>query len=193
MVEGSTENARAIKGLLQNFELISGLALNFDKSCAYGVNVENECLAEMAAVLGCMVGGLPLNYLGLKVGGIIKGVDAWKETIEKMKKRLSRWRADSMSMGGRITIIKSVLSAIPVYNLSLMKLPKTVEKNLVSLFRNFLWGGKEGEYKMSWVSWDKLYRSVKDGGLGFKDLGAFNKALLGKWVWKFITEKIVSG
>lgn len=116
-------------------------------------------------------------------------MDAWKGTVDKVRGRLNRWTGDSLSMGGRLTIIKSVLSAIPLYNLSLMRLPKTVEGNLISLLRGFLWGSKEGEKKLAWVSWEVICKSWREGGLGVKDLGAFNKVLLGKWVWRFLTNK----
>lgn len=54
--------------------------------------------------------------------------------------------------GGRLTVIKSVLSAIPLYNLSFLRLPKSVEKCLTFLFCRFLWEGSEGERKLAWVS-----------------------------------------
>ena len=38
------------------------------------------------------------------------------------------------------------------------------------------------------MNWEKLSAPKIHGGMGFKDLSAFNLAMLGKHGWKFITE-----
>lgn len=45
---------------------------------------------------------------------------------------------------------------------------------------NFWWGSREGERKIHWVKWDNLSRCKGQGGLGFRDLDIFSKALLAK-------------
>lgn len=69
--------------------------------------------------------------------------------LEKVKGRLHRWEGSTIFMGGRITLIKTVLAAMPLNNLSVSKLPRAVEKQFISLFGRFLWGGKDGERKMA--------------------------------------------
>ena len=83
-------------------------------------------------------------------------------------------------MARRIFLIKSVLSSIPLFFMSLFKLPSVVADKLVRIQRNFLWGwGSDGK-KIAWDSWDKVCEPRDFGGLGIIDLRKFNLALLGK-------------
>lgn len=147
-VEGTVENAKAVKWILKNFEIISGLSVNFEKSCAYGINVENDLLEEIANELGCRVGSWPIPYLGVKIGGGVNGVEAWTSHVERVRGRLSRWEANLLSLGSRLTLVKSVLSSILVYNLSFLRLPKLVEKKIKSIQCQFLWGVKKGRKRL---------------------------------------------
>lgn len=189
VVEGSTGNAEAIKWILKNFELISGLKVNFEKSSVFGINLDSQKMDEVAGILGCKVGSLPLPYLGLKVGGRINGIEGWSEVVERFKGRLRGWNAQSLSMGGRVTIINSILTALPLFCMSFLPLPKKVANQLSSLQRNFLWGGNLEAKKMAWLQWKVICKSKRAGGLGVKNLLLFNKALLCKWIWRFLVER----
>ena len=43
--------------------------------------------------------------------------------------------------------------------------------------------------KIHLVSWDLVCYAKKKGGLGIHGLSIVNRALLGKWVWKFAEEE----
>lgn len=147
IVDGTKENALAIKRLLYNFELVSGLSVKFDKSWAFGVNLGKEEVMEMVQGLGCRVRCLPIPFLGLKVGGRMLGSDGWGDLLEKTRGKLRKWDVKSLSMWGRITIIQSILSAMPVYRLSFLHLPKKASGLIRSLHSYFLWGRSSGERK----------------------------------------------
>jgi hypothetical protein len=62
-------------------------------------------------------------------------------------------------------------------------------KKLVSIQRNFLWGGTNNKSKIAWVEWVDVCRSKEDGGLGVKNLRLMNIALLTKWRWRLLTSQ----
>ncbi|XP_071709115.1 uncharacterized protein [Rutidosis leptorrhynchoides] len=53
----------------------------------------------MCQIMGCSAGLLPFNYLGVPIGDNMSKHRAWKPVIEKFTKRLSDWKARSMSYG----------------------------------------------------------------------------------------------
>jgi hypothetical protein len=83
-------------------------------------------------------------------------------------------------------LLNSVLSAIPIFYLSFMKMPVKVWKVVVKIQREFLWGGLEKKRKINWVSWDTVTKAKINGGLGVKDLRIVNLSLLAKWRWRFL-------
>ena len=112
----------------------------------------------------------------------------WNPIIEKMEKRLSGWKRIYLSKGSRLTLLKSSLSSLPTYFLSLFTIPQAVAARIERIQRNFLWGVSEDVFKYPLVAWDKVCLPIESGGLGIRRIGLFNKALLGKWLWRFGNE-----
>ncbi|GJT71875.1 RNA-directed DNA polymerase, eukaryota [Tanacetum coccineum] len=95
------------------------------------------------------------KYLGVTVGGNTSLVKSWDETINKLKLRLSKWKLKTLSIGGRLTLLKSVLGSTPIYNMSLYKVPKAVLNSMEAIRRNLFNGTQDNERKISWIKWAK--------------------------------------
>nr|GEV47414.1 RNA-directed DNA polymerase, eukaryota [Tanacetum cinerariifolium] len=65
----------------------------------------------------------------------------------------------------RLTLLKSVLGASPLYDMSIYKVPKGVLKEMEAIRCNFFNGADPAEGKIIWVSWDKVLASKKNRGL----------------------------
>ena len=94
-----------------------------------------------------------------------------------------------LSKGGRITLIKSTLSSLPTYFMSLFPIPGSVALQIDKIQRDFLWGGMREGKKFHLVNWSQVCQPLKMGGLGIWNLRLFNQALLGKWLWRFGNEE----
>jgi hypothetical protein len=186
--EGTWDNLWTIKTILRSFELVSGLKINFVKSNLYGINIDPSLLAAGSVFLSCRSDSLPFKFLGVPVGANPRRRETWKPIVEKMEKRLSMWSSRHLSYGGRITLINSVLSSLPLYFFSFFKAPKCIIQNMVRIQRNFLWGGSIDIKKICWINWDQICLPKIKGGLGIKNLELFNLALLSKWKWRLISE-----
>ncbi|KAL5555778.1 hypothetical protein UlMin_038014 [Ulmus minor] len=88
--------------------------------------MEDEEVLVLAAVVGCGKDSWPMNYLGFPLGGNPNSIEFWNPVVEKVGKRLDGWKKAFLSKRGRLTLIQSVLSSIPIYFMSLFKLPKVV-------------------------------------------------------------------
>ena len=95
----------------------------------------------LVAVLGYKQGSLPMKYLGLPLGAKFKDMTIWNPILEKMERKLASLKKLYISKGGRVTLIKSALSNLPTYFLSLFPIPASVANQITRLQRNFLWSG----------------------------------------------------
>ena len=86
-------------------------------------------------------------------------------------------------------VIKSTLSSLPIYFMSLFIIPRKVSLRLEKIQRDFLWGGGASQSKPHLVNWCIVCMEKKDGGLGIRNLSRLNKAFLGKWCWRFASEQ----
>ena len=170
------------------FEAVSGLKVILGKPELVAVGAVHN-MDLLVAVLGCKQGSLPMKYLGLPLGAKFKDKSIWKPILEKMERKLAGWKKLYLSKGGRVTLIKSTLSNLPTYFLSLFPILASVANRIARLQRDFLWVGLGDEPKFHLVDCSTVCTPLSSGSLGIRNLRTFNIALLGKWLWRFGQER----
>jgi len=179
-------NPWALKTILRCFELASGRKVNFSNSFVMGVNVGGDFLCLVERFLYCRVGSVPFTYLGLPVGANPRLEKTWQPLLQLLANRLGSWGNKYVSLEGRVVLLNSVLNAILIFYMSVIKMPVVVWKKIVHLQREFLWGGVKQSRSIPWVSWSVVCQPKCEGGLGVRDLRQVNLALLAKWRLRYL-------
>ncbi|GKE92814.1 hypothetical protein Tco_1573909, partial [Tanacetum coccineum] len=96
-------------------------------------------------------------------------INSWDDVISKVSSRLSKWKLKLLSIGGRLTLLKSILTSIPLYHMSIFKVPIGVLNHLESIRRNFFYGVDGSDRKLAWIGWNMVLTSKNNGGLGALD------------------------
>ncbi|CAL5362434.1 unnamed protein product [Camellia sinensis] len=182
-------NCEVIMGVISEFCDISGHKVNYLKSKLFvSPNLSRNSASSLSSQCGIPLTQNLGKYLGSPMLHGRVNRTLFRDTMEKLKLRLSGWKARNLSLAGRTTLIQSVTSAIPSYNMQTMELPRRLCDDIDRLNRNFLWGETEHHKKVHLVSWDSVCRSKADGGLGIRKARDQNAALLTKLGWNMLRD-----
>jgi hypothetical protein len=164
-----------MRDLLMEFSLLSGLRCNLEKTTVMRIGRIDEEIDPRINDLGFTIvkKSTLLGFVISDEGNLIH--DKFKMVDKKVNGILNFWRPFFLSLGGKVTIIKSLVIPPINYHASILMpdqewLDKTAKK-----IENFVTKGFN-------IGTERLYQSKESGGIGLFNLRTFITGLQCAWV-----------
>ncbi|GJN09523.1 hypothetical protein PR202_ga27538 [Eleusine coracana subsp. coracana] len=138
------------------------------------LQIPNEALAE--------------KYLGLPPALGRSTKEAFEYMLTRIKGLVGAWSGKEASCAGREVLIKSQAQDVPTYPMSCFLIPLSTCNKMKSTISSYRWGSSADNKRMHWMRWELLSGPMMKGGMDFRDLPLFNKALLGKQGWRLMEQ-----
>ena len=90
----------------------------------------------------------------------------------------------ALSFLAYLTLVKSVLQAMPAYVFLVLYVPKSILNKIWAIQRNVLWGRSEVKYRWALVDWETKCKPKHNGGLGLRDPKVANRVMSAKIWWR---------
>lgn len=150
--------------------------------------MQEEACIRANMILACRQSQFPTIYLGMPL--IIRKPtrDLFMPLIKRFESKLEDWKSKLISRGGRLQLVNSVISSIPIYFMACFQLPKWVINRLDRIRRSFLWGkNEENKTGISLLNWGMVCLPKEWGGMRASNLRFRNISLLLRWCWRLYT------
>ena len=183
--QANVRPVRELKRCLADYEAASGQLINLAKSNFYIAENHEERAEIIQREGGFSRGTFPFLYLGVPIYRGAKRTDMFLFVREKIAKRIIGWAHRHLSFGGRLTLIKSTLEAIPIHLFQAIEPTNGALKQLDQMLARFFWGSTNEMRRTHWISWEQICLPTAEGGLGIRKFKEVLRAFSIKLWWKF--------
>ncbi|XP_073051681.1 uncharacterized protein [Primulina eburnea] len=129
-------------------------------------------------------GSFTFRYLGIPLAAARLRESDYSVLVNANSKKITAWPRHTLSYAGKLELILSMVQGMKCYWLSVLPITCGVIGKINSVCRRFMWTSKNPP-----IAWSKICSPIEDGGLGIRDLRAWNKALLTKILWNIHIKK----
>lgn len=175
--DGKSSSLQTIADSLDDFQKVSGLSMNKDKTVIFYAGLD-QTEAEIINNLGFQSGTLPICYLGLPLKHTKLKKTEYSPLTDSIAARFNHWATKSLSFAGRLQLINLVIFSLINFQSSAFALPKGCLKAIEQLCNRFLWAGDMSKHAAAKVSWSACCLPKDEGGLGLRNLAAWNKNIV---------------
>lgn len=154
MGKATLSEAQQIITILEEFASVSGLQVKPQKSTVwFSSHCDETCKQLLISVFGARATENNEKYLGIVVSQSNRQQDITHELLmDKLYKKLAGWKIGMLSFAGRVALLKSVLTSIPVYYMTVAALPTRTVTEIDRLLRKFVWGKLNEDRYISFIA-----------------------------------------
>lgn len=178
--KADVKNCRAIRDALDTFCDLFSQKVSAEKSWVFfSPNLAQHHIEELYNILNFRSTPSLGKYLGfpIKYKSLPQDFGA---VVERIQNRLAGWKMHLLSFAVILVLTHATLSTIPNYSMQCAALPSNITQSVDRLCCNFIWGTTDNKRKLHLVSWKKITKLKKEGGLGLQSTKERNSALLAK-------------
>lgn len=169
VAEASSSSAQKISDILNNFRTSSGQTVNKGKSCIlFSQNIPSGVVNSISTQLGITATSDLGRYLGMPIISRRKGKADFTFLLDKIRSKLSRWKASTLSQAGRISLAQSCVMSVPCYVMQISKIPASICDEVERMCRDFIWGSTPEVRKNHLISWNTICSPKEKGALVFE-------------------------
>ncbi|XP_019431606.1 PREDICTED: uncharacterized protein LOC109338757 [Lupinus angustifolius] len=131
----------ALKHLLIDYGVASGQLTNPVKCKFFSGKISARKVASLSDSLGFSASSIPFNYLGVHIFKLKPRKIHIQPIADKIMGNLATWKGHSLSIMGRMELVRSVIQNTSI--------------------RNFIWSGDTKIRKLVTVAWKKIPESIQ--------------------------------
>lgn len=132
---------KCVTRILNKFYSMFGEEVSQEKiRLFFSKNVSRSRREQLVQMLGFIETNSLGKYLGVAFIGNAPRRRDNQYIIDQVNSKLAMWKGNQLAFAGRITVVKSVIKAFPIYPMMTTIIPKACINEINEVQRRFIWG-----------------------------------------------------